>query len=98
MENAGRWSVSGSKEAMEVPTNFKDLRKLGVRNIAQYTAANVPFPACVFHQHSLLPYYPPCLQERVAREAKPRFGVALVRCAHDCETRLFFCKANTSIT
>ena len=44
MENAGSWTVSGSKEAMEVPKNFKDLRKLGVRNIAQYSAANVPFP------------------------------------------------------
>ena len=31
MENAGSWTVSGSKEAMEVPKNFKDLRKLGVR-------------------------------------------------------------------
>ena len=31
-------------EAMEVPKNFKDFRKLGVRNIAQYRAANVPFP------------------------------------------------------
>ena len=44
MENAGSWTVSGSKEAMEVP---KDLRKRGLRNIAQYSAANVPFPAFV---------------------------------------------------
>ena len=43
MENAGSWTVSGSKEAMQVPKNFKDLRKLGVRNIAQYSAANVRF-------------------------------------------------------
>ena len=35
MESAGSWTVSGSKEAMEVPKNFKDLQKLGVRNIAQ---------------------------------------------------------------
>ena len=28
IENAGSWTVSGSKEAMEVPKNFKDLRKL----------------------------------------------------------------------
>ena len=35
MENAGSWTVSGPKEVMEVPKNFKDLRKLGVRNIAQ---------------------------------------------------------------
>ena len=25
MENAGSWTVPGSKEAMEVPKNFKDL-------------------------------------------------------------------------
>ena len=42
MENAGSWTVSGSKKAMEV---LKNLQKLGVRNIAQYSAANVPFPA-----------------------------------------------------
>ena len=36
MENAGSWTVSGSKEAMEVPKNFKDFGKLGARNIAQY--------------------------------------------------------------
>ena len=45
MENAGSWTVSGSKETMEVPKNFKDLQKRGVRNKAQYSAANVPFPA-----------------------------------------------------
>ena len=51
MENAGSRTVSGSKEAMAVPKNFKDLRKRFVRNIAQYNAANVPripFPAGVF--------------------------------------------------
>ena len=67
MENAGSWTVSVSKEVMEVQKNFKDLQKLGVRNIAQYNAANVPFPVC-FHRHSLLPYYLPCLQERVAHQ------------------------------
>ena len=64
MESAGSWTVSGSKEAMEVPKNFKDLRKLGVRNIALYSASNLRF----LHKNSLLPYYPPCLQERVARQ------------------------------
>ena len=47
MENAGSWTVSGSKEVMEVPKNFKDLRKRGVRKIAQYSGAHVsrmPFP------------------------------------------------------
>ena len=62
MENDGSWTVSGSKEAMEVPKNFKDLRKLGVRNITQYSAADVPFPPFFPYQNSLLPYYPPCLQ------------------------------------
>ena len=89
MENAGSWTVSGSKEAMEVPKNFKDLRKLGVRNIAQYSAANVPFPAFFstdihfFHtiRHVYRSVWP-------AREAKPRFGATLVRSAHDCETHL----------
>ena len=37
---AGRWSVSGSKEAMGIPKNVKHLGKLGVRNIAQYSTAN----------------------------------------------------------
>ena len=48
MENTGSWTVSGSKEAMEFPKNFKYLRKLGVRNTAQYSAANVPFPTVFF--------------------------------------------------
>ena len=61
-------TVSGSKEAMEVLKTFKDLRKRSVRNIAQNSTANVPFPAGFFHRHSLLPYHPPCLQERVARQ------------------------------
>ena len=29
-ENAGSWTVSGSKEAMEVPKNFKVLQQLGI--------------------------------------------------------------------
>ena len=49
------WTVSGSKEAMEVQKNFKDLRKLGIRNIAQYIAASVHFPRFFF---SLLPSFP----------------------------------------
>ena len=48
MENAGSWTVSGSKEVMEVPKNSKDLRELGVRNIAQYSTANAPFPVLFF--------------------------------------------------
>ena len=43
METGSSWTVSGSKEAMEVLKNFKDLQKLGARNISQYSTANVPF-------------------------------------------------------
>ena len=32
LKNAGSWTVSGSKEAIGVSKNFKDLRKLDVRN------------------------------------------------------------------
>ena len=37
--------------------------------------------SCIFffHRHSLPPY---------SKKAKPHFGAALVRSAHDCETRL----------
>ena len=62
MENASSWTVSGSKEVMEVPKNL-DLRKLGIWNIVQYSPANVPFPSFIFQCHSLLPYYPQCSQK-----------------------------------
>ena len=83
MENAGSWTVSGSKEAMEVPKNSKNLQKLGIQNIAQ--CSNCVISCIFFHQHSLLPYYPPCLQEKL----RPLFGAVLVHSAHDCETDLF---------
>ena len=67
MENAGSWTVSGSKETMEVPKHFKYLLKLGMYYIVQYNTTNMPFPA-FSHQHSLLPYYLPCLQECVAHQ------------------------------
>ena len=44
MENGSSWTVSGSKEAMEVPKKCKDLQKIGVRNIAEYVSI-MPFPA-----------------------------------------------------
>ena len=88
MENAGSSIVPGSKEA-KVPKNFRDLRKRGVRNIAQCSGAKVPimpFPAFFsnfiqfFHtvRHVYWSAWP-------AREAKPHFGATLV---HDCETGL----------
>ena len=58
IENAGRATVSGSKETMEVSKNFKDLRECGVGNTAQYSVANVPLNDFLqlFHRHSFLPY------------------------------------------
>ena len=41
VENASSWAVSRSKDVIGVP---EDLWKLGVRNIVQYSAANVPPP------------------------------------------------------
>ena len=80
MENTGSSTVSGSKEAMEVLKNFKDLRKRSVRNIAQYSAANVPFPAFLSAMFTEA-CGPP-------EKLSPRFGAVLVRSAHDCETHL----------
>ena len=90
MENAGSWTVSGSKEVMEVPKNFKDLQKLSIST--KYSAvcpANMPFPAFCFHQHSLLPYYPHIYRSMwLDREAKPRFGAMFICSAQDNETPL----------
>ena len=33
VENAGSWTVSGCTEAVKVPKNLKDLRKLGAYEI-----------------------------------------------------------------
>ena len=90
MENAGSWTVSGSKQATEVPKNFKDLLKRGVQNIVQYSAANMLFSAGFFPTdihffHTIHHVYRSVWP---AREAKPRFGATLVRSAHDCETCL----------
>ena len=80
-----RWTVSGFKEAMEVPNNFKDLRKLGVRNIAQYSAANVSFPAFLFFTATFTSSMPPAMF--TGRETKPRLGAVFVH-SHDCKTHL----------
>ena len=81
LENAGSWTVSGFKEALEVPKNFKDFPKLGVRNIAQYSAANVPFPA----------FFPPTFTSSrlsamftIAYGPPEKLSLAL---AHDCKSR-----------
>ena len=65
----------------------EELQEYGVQNIAQYGAAQVPFPAFfstdIHFFHTLRHVY---MSVCPAREAKPRFGAALERSAHDCET------------
>ena len=90
MENAGSWTASGSKEVMEVQKNFKDLRKLGVQNIARTVqcskrAISYLFPTNIHFYHTICHV---CRSVWRAREAKPHFGVMLVRSVHDCETYL----------
>ena len=89
-----RLSFSGGPHA---PVNMADSMenagswKLGVRNTAQYSAANVPFPALFFFStgthffHILRHVYGSVWP---TREAKPRCGATLVRSAHECETGL----------
>ena len=64
MENAGSCSWIQRGDGSQVMKNFKDLQKLGVQSIEEYREASMPFPA--FFPLTLLPYYPPCLQEHVA--------------------------------
>ena len=64
MENADSCSWIQRGDGSQVMKNFKHLRKLGVRSIEEYREASMPFPA--FFPLTLLPYYPPCLQEYVA--------------------------------
>ena len=71
---------------MEVPKNFKDLRKLGVRNIVNAVQCSKRVNSCVHFFHTLRHIYGSVWP---TREAKPRFGTVLVRCAHVCETGLF---------
>ena len=73
MENVGSWTVSGSRGDGSTE-NFKDLRKRGVRNIAQYSAANVPFPA--FFLSDILFFH--TIRHVYWSKLSP----------HDCETRL----------
>ena len=66
---------------MGVPKNFKDLQKLGVRNIAQQRF----FPTDIHFFYTIRHVYRSVWP---AREAKPRFGAALVGSALDFETCL----------
>ena len=61
-------------EAMEVPENFKYLQKLGLWNIVQYSAANVPFPE--FFSSDIHFFHTVCHVYRSVwhtRQAKPCF-------------------------
>ena len=70
---------------MEVSKNFKDLRKLGLQNIVQYSAANVPFTVS-FHRHLL--YCHVYRSVWLTREAKPRF----VKLTYIYVQYFFFCE------
>ena len=64
---------------MEVLKNFKDLRELGVRNIELYSIANEPILAFLsIYTHFFHTIRHVYRSEWPAREAKPRFGAALV--------------------
>ena len=79
MANAGSWTVSVSKEAMKVPKNFKNLQKLGVQNIMQYSTANMRFPA--FFPLTFISSRLICHVYRSvwpAREANPRIGATII--------------------
>ena len=80
--------LSGSKEAMEVPKNLKDSRKLGLRNIAQYSAAI----SCCFFPTDIHFF------QFTGACGPPRFGAALVRSAHDCQTPLSAFQWSSSTT
>ena len=93
MENAG--SSTESKEAMEVPKNFKDLQKLGLWNVVQYSTANFSrmqihafFPTYIHFFRTICHVYRSMWP---TGEAKPRFAAALVHSVHDCETGLLAC-------
>ena len=61
------------------PSSDSDLRKLGVRNIAQYSAASVPLSAV---------YYSPTFTSSMMLSAMFTGALALVPRSYDCETRL----------
>ena len=88
MENAGSWTVSGSRGDGS-PEELQGFVKLGVWNIAQYSTANVPFPAFVstdIHFHTICHVYRSVWP---TREAKPRFGVPLLYILHIFVTHIY---------
>ena len=87
MENVGSWNVSGSKEAMEVPKNSKDLQKHDIRDIVQYSKRSI---SCIFFNdihffHSICHVYRSVWP---SSEAKPHFGAMLGHSVQNCETHL----------
>ena len=89
MWNVSTLNVSGSKEVMEVLKNF-NLQKLDLQNIAQYSAANMPFPAFITTIHFFHTIHPVYGSMWLAREV---ISLTLVQhssllCMHDCETHL----------
>ena len=75
---------------MKVLKNFKDLRKLGLQDIAHYSAAQktcrfLRFSTGIHFSHAIRHVY---RNVWPTGEDRPRFGAARVRSAHACETRL----------
>ena len=85
MENGGSWTVTGSTKAMEVP-NFKDLlqktwhTKYSAVKHMKRSIPSLLFSTRIRFFHSLRYVYRSVWP---VREAKPRFGAALVRSTHD---------------
>ena len=90
MWNAGSWTVSGSKEAMEFPKNFKYLRKRGVQQRSQRAISCDTFSTDIHFFHTIRHIYGSVWP---AREAKPRFGTwsyvlrKIVTLAHSTRTQ-----------
>ena len=86
MANVGSWTVLWIQRGDGSP---EVLQGFGIRNIAQYSAANTPFPAFfspfIHFFHTIRHVYRSAWP---AREAKPCVGAALECSVHDCETRL----------
>ena len=76
MENAGSWTVSGPKEEMEVPKNFKFHFYLQKTWRARYSAGNISrILFSTTFTSSIVPEYLPNVFSSVwpAKETKPRF-------------------------
>ena len=83
------WTVSGSKEAMEVPKNLQGFAKTW----------HTKYSTVQHRKHAISCIFPPTFTSSILsamftgacgppEKLNPHFGATLVRSAHDCETRL----------